>query len=543
MKTVTLCYPIVGFSFFLAVTALGCSSEREIFYLSDTDAPNERDGATDARNRSDVFGADGSDVSDALDSGTHPDAQDTTSDTNERSDTLHEDVQETGPPPPCKTRITYGSSWIHGSGHPEQFDITDGTVRWDGACHTDGNNSYAVLSNGWKPYFTGPSGCVIAFDYENCPDAPKSCQTRITYGTNWKHGPNHPEQFDEVTGPISTSGICRNDGSSCHTTLSNGWKPVFSGNNACHLSMRYYQCGSLYTNPVFGEDCPDPGVIHDGTRYVMTCTGGGGGNAYPIRTSTNLVDWKWHGHIFTPDTIPSWTKSHYWAPEIHKVGSKFIAYFTAMHKDNVLCVGAATSDSALGPFKDIGKPLLRKAGMGLIDASYYQSPSGTRYILWKEDGNAIGKPTPIFAQELADDGITLKGSAVQLITNDQAWEGILVEGPYLLDHDGKFYLFYSANGYSTPDYAVGVARANSVLGPYTKHTQRVLRGGGAWDGPGHGTIVKTPANEYWHVYHSWKAGQIGKPPGRIVLLDRIVWIDGWPTMHAAPSNVSQPRPR
>ena len=33
-----------------------------------------------------------------------------------------------------------------------------------------GANSYAVLSNGWKPYFAGHNACIMAFDHTGCPD-------------------------------------------------------------------------------------------------------------------------------------------------------------------------------------------------------------------------------------------------------------------------------------------------------------------------------------------------------------------------------------
>ena len=35
---------------------------------------------------------------------------------------------------------------------------------------------------------------------------------------------------------------------------------------------------------------------------------------------------------------------------------------------------------------------------------------GTPHLIWKDDGNAVGEPTPIWIQELADDGLSLRGS-------------------------------------------------------------------------------------------------------------------------------------
>ncbi|HQP38760.1 MAG TPA: glycoside hydrolase family 43 protein [Polyangiaceae bacterium] len=447
-----------------------------------------------------------------------------------------------GAVPECKTRITYGNAWMHGPNHPDDYDIASGVVTWDGVCAFDGANSYATLSNGWKPYFSGRGRCVIALDYEACPTAPKDCGTRVSYGDAWLPGPNHPDHFDDAGGAIAWNGACRNSGGNSYATLSNGWQPYFSGNGACDLSFRYTQCGGLFANPVVDSDCPDPGVIRDGSQYVMACTSGNSANAFPLRVSPDLVHWQSKGHVFPSASKPSWAKSDYWAPELHRVGSKFIAYYTARHNDGKLSVGAATADDVLGPYTDIGHPLLHDTSMGLIDANHFEDTQGNHYLLWKEDGNAVGKPTPIHGQQLAADGLSLVGTRKTLITNDKAWEGALVEGPWVIEHGGEYFLFYSANGYASPSYAIGVAKSSAPLGSYTKASAPILTTAGAWAGPGHGSVLLTPSGQTWHVYHSWKAGHVGEAPGRVVLLDRVIWDNGWPTMRAAPSSVSMPPP-
>lgn len=445
-------------------------------------------------------------------------------------------------PAPCTTRITYGNRWIHGPSHPANYDDADGVVSWDGRCIDDGGNSYAVLSNGWRPYFTGNSACVIALDYRGaCSGVPSRCETRVAYGPAWDAPASHPNRFDDVGGAVSWDGICRNDGARSFATLSNGWTPYFSGNNRCSLGLRYTQCGGLYDNPVVPTDCPDPGVAQDGDRYVMACTGGGA-NAYPIRTSTDLVNWTFRGHIFPSADKPTWSTGDYWAPEIHRVGTRWIAYFSARHRDGSLAVGAAIGTSPLGPFRDLGRPLVHDPNPGVIDVHFFEAPDGARYLLWKLDGNAVRARTPIYIQRLAADGVTLMGTRTTLITNDRAWEGALVEGPWMIFEGGMYYLFYSANGYASNAYAVGVARSSSPTGPFTKAAAPILVTKGAWAGPGHGSIVRGPSGDWVHVYHAWVAGSVGQAPGRQVLVDRITFNGGWPQMLAAPSSRSQPMP-
>jgi arabinan endo-1,5-alpha-L-arabinosidase len=104
--------------------------------------------------------------------------------------------------------------------------------------------------------------------------------------------------------------------------------------------------------------------------------------------------------------------------------------------------------AALGPFTPLAQPLIHDPNMGLIDAS--EIFAGTPYALWKEDGSAVGKPTPIHAQQMTADGLSLSGSPWTLITNDLLWEGAVVEAPFMVQENGTYYLFYSGNSYATP---------------------------------------------------------------------------------------------
>lgn len=442
---------------------------------------------------------------------------------------------------PCATRITYGDAWIHGGDHPNDYDDAAGLVTWNGTCTDEGSNSFAVLSNGWKPYFTGHDACLMALD-TTCAGAP-ACTTRITYGPAWLAAPNHPNSYDDVPGRVFWDRACTNSGADSFASLSNGWAPHFKGNNACEMSFEYINCGGLYDNPVFPQDCADPGVIRDGNQYLAVCTSGGAANAFPIRASTDLVHWSAKGHVFPSAGKPTWAVGDFWAPEIHKVGSQYLAYYTARHQDGRLSIGAATANTAQGPFTDIGQPLVHDGAMGMIDATHFTAADGTHYLVWKADGNAVGKPTPIYGQALSADGKALVGGRVTLMTNDLAWEGGVVEAPWVVRKDGMYYLFYSGNAYYNGTYAVGVARASSPLGPYTKAGAPILKTTSAWVGPGHCSVIDTPAGNSYMVYHAWQAGHVNGPgDGRLLLVDAIVWSGGWPAVPEAPSLGSRPMP-
>lgn len=46
--------------------------------------------------------------------------------------------------------------------------------------------------------------------------------------------------------------------------------------------------------------------------------------------------------------------------------------------------------------------------MGIIDATYYKVDN-KNYLIYKTDGNAVGKPTELYAIELSNDGLKVIG--------------------------------------------------------------------------------------------------------------------------------------
>jgi len=200
------------------------------------------------------------------------------------------------------------------------------------------------------------------------------------------------------------------------------------------------------------------------------------------------VHWTLATHVFSSAQKPAWATGDFWAPEIHQVGAHWVVYFSARDTDGKLSIGAASAADPLGPYTALPQPLVHDANMGLIDASEFTDTDGTPYLLWKEDGNAVGQHTPIHAQRLAADGLSLTGTRATLITNDQTWEGAVTEGPFMIEHGGSYYLFYSGNSYANASYAVGVAKASSPTGPFTKAAAPIVTSTSTWVGPGHNSV-------------------------------------------------------
>ena len=97
--------------------------------------------------------------------------------------------------------------------------------------------------------------------------------------------------------------------------------------------------------------------------------------------------------------------------------------------------------------------------------------------------------TPIRGQRIDPDGRSLIGESKIVLTTDLDWEGHLIEGPFVTRQEGRYWLFYAGNDFSTPSYGIGVAVADHPLGPYEKQGEPLLRSTREWVAPGHASVA------------------------------------------------------
>jgi beta-xylosidase len=146
------------------------------------------------------------------------------------------------------------------------------------------------------------------------------------------------------------------------------------------------------------------------------------------------------------------------------------------------CIGAALATHVPGPYVPTSsEPFICDLSQGgAIDPAAFRDEDGSYWLVYKVDGNSLGsggackngippiKKTPIMLQRLGDDLVSLVGKPVQLITNDHPEDGPDVEAPSLVKKNGVYYLFYSSNCFTSPEYDVAYATATSIKGPYTR---------------------------------------------------------------------------
>jgi arabinan endo-1,5-alpha-L-arabinosidase len=322
-----------------------------------------------------------------------------------------------------------------------------------------------------------------------------------------------------------------------------------------------------YQNPILDVDFPDPAVIdgEDGYYYAyatQTIVPSGTINIQLAR-SRDLVRWE-----ARPDALPvkpAWASQtqKFWAPDVSKRDGKFFMYYSAEPNENGgLCLAVAIADKPEGPFTDIGKPLQCGETFVNIDPMAFDDPKTKKRLLYWGSAHK-----PIRVRELAPSRTEfLPGSAAvdMLAVVDGPHYEKLIEGAYLIERAGTYYLFYSGDNCcgDKAHYAVLVARSSSALGPFEKMGKAlnvpssvIVEANDHWVAPGHNSILRDAAGNDWIFYHAinpkkrlLRQDSSYDPtiPGdrdvrRVMLMDRIEYRDGWPRIDPAGPSLS-PRP-
>lgn len=278
-----------------------------------------------------------------------------------------------------------------------------------------------------------------------------------------------------------------------------------------------------YSNPILNADWPDPDVVAVDGMYYLVASSFNRVPGLPILRSENLVDWQHAGHAL--DRLPP--EAHFsrvrpgggvWAPSMRFHDGRFwIFYPDPDHGIFVL-----TAKQAEGPWS---APHLLYPGRGLIDPCPLWDDDGRAYLVHGWAHSRAGIRNRLTVHEMSPDGSRLLGSGRTVIDGDALPGYTTLEGPKFYKRDGWYWIFAPAGGVSTGWQSV--FRSASVFGPYE---DRVVleQGDTAVNGPHQGAWVHTPAGEDWFLHFQDRG-----PYGRVVHLQPMRWVDGWPVLGAA----------
>lgn len=296
---------------------------------------------------------------------------------------------------------------------------------------------------------------------------------------------------------------------------------------------------SAYENPVINHDCPDPSVIDDRARtgYFYAYSTTSQGMNLPIYRSKDMVKWEKVGDGM-PSDWKAWREGgKLWAPDINYVDGKYILYYAmgVWGNSELSASGVAVSDTPTGPFQDKGMIVsYQNTNVGnSIDPNLFIDDDGTKYLYW----GSFGETSGIWVVELSEDCLSIKEGAkpVKLGANN-------MEGTYVIKRDGHYYMFNSKGSCCSgaeSTYYIVISRSDSPLGPFVGPDGKPLTDDDfanvimsssedkVFIGPGHDAqIITDDSGQDWMAYHSyWKGNDYN---GRCMLIDKIVWENGWP---------------
>ncbi|WEO77885.1 arabinan endo-1,5-alpha-L-arabinosidase [Cryobacterium sp. SO2] len=285
----------------------------------------------------------------------------------------------------------------------------------------------------------------------------------------------------------------------------------------------------------------DPAYVAgvDGAPSYVYSTGNGDiadGNIQ-IRSSVDGLDWEYVGEVWQEK--PAWLVEavpgvdNLWAPELYEHdGTWYLYYSASLFGTNTSVIALATNstldvDAADYEWVDQGE-VITSVGTDYnsIDPGVVEDADGTPWLSFGSFSTGLQLvqlewPTGLRTDDAEPVTIADRNLAVNAL-----------EAPYLLAHDGYFYLFFSRDfccrGVDST-YNIAVGRSESVAGPYLDANGAalledggtpVLSSDGDRIGPGGQSV--SGGTLAFHYYDATLDGlfQLGLIP--------INWEDGWP---------------
>ena len=287
----------------------------------------------------------------------------------------------------------------------------------------------------------------------------------------------------------------------------------------------------------------DPALAKDGDTWFVYSTGGGtvaNGNIQ-VRSSADGRAWRYAGEVW--QTKPEWLREqvkgvdNLWAPELVEHDGTWYLYYSASTFGTNTSVVALATNTTLDPddpdyeWVDQG-PVISSTGaddFNAIDPGVATDEDGTPWMAFGSFWSGIQMVELEWPSGLrADDAEPLRIADRQSPPN-------AVEAPYLVEHDGDWFLFVSFDSCcrgADSTYRMAVGRADAVTGPYLdRDGVPLLEGGGtilletdgSRVGPGGQSVAEGVLAFHWYDAEMNGQFRLGLAP--------LQWDEeGWPTV-------------
>ncbi|MEU6404322.1 glycoside hydrolase family 43 protein [Streptomyces sp. NPDC046985] len=294
-------------------------------------------------------------------------------------------------------------------------------------------------------------------------------------------------------------------------------------------------------NPVLTGFHPDPSFLRVGADYYLATSTFEWLPGVALYHSRDLVHWEALGGALTeerlldlvgvPDSGGVWAPCLSYADGLFHLVYSDVKSLAGAYKD--VHNHVVTAPGPTGPWSDP----VAVAGHGFDPSLFHDTGpdgAGRSWLLWLEwDHRPGANPfAGILLREWDRAARRLRGPVHRIFTGTALGR---TEGPHLYRHGGWYYLV-TAEGGTSWEHAVTVARSREITGPYVPDPAGPLLTSFGDDRlrlqkAGHGSLVETPDGD-WYLAHL--TARPLTPRGACVLgretaLQRVHWTaDGWP---------------
>lgn len=304
-------------------------------------------------------------------------------------------------------------------------------------------------------------------------------------------------------------------------------------------------------NPVLSGFHPDPSILRVGADYYLATSTFEWYPGVTLHHSRDLVNWRPLGGALTHTRLLELSRRRdsagVWAPCLSYRDGLFFLVYTNVEN---YAGGFWDTPNYVTTARDIAGPWSDPVPLHALgfDPSFFHDEDGRSWMLsttmdWRPGNDAFAG---IVLQEFSVPDMALVGEAAMIFRGTEAG---VTEAPHLYRHDGWYYLM-TAEGGTSWDHQVTVARARDIAGPYEPDPAGPMLT--SRENPeltlqkaGHASMVRTPDGE-WYLAHL-----TGRPltrRGRCVLgretaLQRVEWTaDGWPRVPGGQPRDEVPAP-
>jgi len=189
-------------------------------------------------------------------------------------------------------------------------------------------------------------------------------------------------------------------------------------------------------------------------------------------STKDMENWENHGQILSLDDI-EWADDRAWAPQCVERNGKFYFFYPAHVIDGGMAIGVAIADNVLGPYKDIGHPLVYENDWNDFDPTVFIDDDGKaylyfgnpelRYVVLNEDMVSYDEEIGVVKVPMTIESF---GKGGHDEANDDPTGTSYAEGPWFYKRNGTYYLSFAAFREGQTDESIGYATSDSPTGPW-----------------------------------------------------------------------------